>query len=81
MINYGRVRGAEVPQNIEITNTAVYIASNIEPYTENIDDKTVTGYEYDYTQYSKDEYLLILSERNETLSDELQATKIILGVE
>ena len=81
MINYGRVRGAEVPQNIEITNTAVYIASNIEPYTEDIDDKTVTGYEYDYTQYSKDEYLLILSERNETLSDELQATKIILGVE
>lgn len=81
MINYGRVRGAEVPQNIEITSTAVYIASNIEPYTENIDDKTVTGYEYDYTQYSKDEYLLILSERNETLSDELQATKIILGVE
>lgn len=81
MINYGRVRGAEVPQNIEITNTAVYIASNIEPYTEDIDDKTVTGYEYDYIQYSKDEYLLILSERNEILSDELQATKIILGVE
>lgn len=81
MVNYGRVRGTNSPSPIEITPSAVYIASNITEYTETIDDITVTGYEYNYIGYTKDEYLLIMAEKNQELEDELMATKILLGVD
>jgi hypothetical protein len=37
----------------------VLVASNITPYEEQtVDGRTVSGFEYDCTQYTKDEYLL-----------------------
>ena len=85
MINYGKVRGSEQPQEIEFTSEYVFVASNVEPYEEIVDDKTIYGYEYDYVAYTKDEYIqLVLAENAKTISDledELQATKILLGVE
>lgn len=81
MINYGRVRGTNSPSPIEITPSAVYVANNIVEYTEIIDNITITGYEYDYIGYTKDEYLLMIAEKNKELEDELIATKILLGVE
>ena len=81
MMNLGRVRGNDRPQEIKITNSSVFIASNIQSYEETIDEHYVTGFEYDLIQYSKDEYLLLLAKQNSELVDELQATKILLGVE
>jgi len=81
MMNLGRVRGNDRPQEIKITNSSVFIASNIQSYEETIDDHHVSGFEYDLIQYSKDEYLLLLAKQNSELVDELQATKILLGVE
>lgn len=84
MINYGRVHGSEQPKEIEITNSAVFVASNIVPYKETIEDKVISGYEYDYVSYTKDEYILTLHNLNkniEELQEELVATKILLGVE
>ena len=80
-MNLGRVRGNDKPQEIKITNSSVFIASNIQPYEEVIDEHYATGFEYDLIQYSKDEYLLLLAKQNSELVDELQATKILLGVE
>lgn len=60
MKNYGVVKGAVRPQNIEVTNTGVFIASNIKPYEEVIDDKVYTGFSYNYTEYTKDEYIAFL---------------------
>lgn len=81
MINLGRVRSNDKPQEIQITNSSVFIASNIQPYEETIDEHYMNGFEYDLIQYSKDEYLLLLAKQNNELMDELQATKILLGVE
>ena len=85
MINYGRTKSATMPQPIEYTNTSVFVASNISPYEETINDTTQTGYEYDYVSYTKDEYIDLISAQNQatiaTLQEELQATKILLGVE
>lgn len=81
MMNLGRVRGNDRPQEIKITNSSVFIASNIQSYEETIDEHYTTGFEYDLIQYSKDEYLLLLAKQNSELVDELQATKILLGVE
>lgn len=85
MKNFGKVRSAERPQEVTITDSMVYIASNITPYTEQIDNYEFSGYEYDYVSYTKDEYIQHLSAENaqaiSKLEEELQAAKILLGVE
>jgi len=58
MINYGKQFGFVAPQEIEITNTAVFIASDIQQQSRKVEDYTITGYEYNLVQYSKDEYLM-----------------------
>lgn len=84
MINYGRVKSSLRPQEIEITSDKVFIASNIQEYQDTIDDKTINGYQYDYISYTKDEYILLMAQNNSdiiTLREELEAAKILLGVE
>ena len=81
MKNYGIVYGSVEPQAIEITPTSVFIASNIEPYEEQIDDITISGYKYNYVEYSKDEYLLQQTNNINALQEELAAAKVLLGVE
>ena len=84
MINYGQVKSAFRPQNIEMTSDKVFIASNIEEYQETVDDKTITGYIYNYICYDKDEYILLMAQNSaniEELREELEAAKILLGVE
>lgn len=69
------------PQDIEITANAVYLAKNITPYEEIIEGRTVSGYEYDCTEYTKDEYLIHQNELIANLSEQLSAAKILLGVD
>ena len=81
MKDYGIIKGAAEPQPIEITPTSVLIASEIEPYTEEIENHTMTGYKYHYIEYTKDEFLLQQNTRIAELQEELAAAKILLGVE
>ena len=85
MINHGRVYSSSLPEEMEITATRVFINSNVEPYTEEFDETTIEGYAYDCISYGKDEYLTTVALSNihaiAELTDELQATKIILGVD
>ena len=78
MKDYGRVKGDTYPEEIVITPTEVMVASNIQPYTEEIEGRTMSGYEYNYKVYSKDEYY---SSTIAALQEELAAAKILLGVE
>lgn len=68
MTNYGIVNSFTRPKSIEVTNTTVYIASNIKPYT---DDNGVEGFKYNYVGYTKDEYI-------EYLHDALVDTQLAL---
>ena len=81
MKNYGIVYGSIEPQAIEITPTSVFIASNITPYQEEINGHQISGYKYDYVEYSKDEYLLQQANNLVELQEELAAAKVLLGVE
>ena len=81
MINYGVQRSAVEPQPIEITGNNVYIASNVEPYNEEIDGRHLSGYQYNCIGYTKDEYLALQNEKLSTLEQELAAAKILLGVD
>lgn len=69
------------PSEVEITSDRVFIASNIEQVTRTVEGITEQCYSFTLTEYTKDEYLIYLTQQNAELVDELAATKIILGVE
>ena len=82
MKEYKKVRSSARPQEIEITNNAVYLAKNIAPYEEQLEGgRVVEGFEYDCLEYTKDEYLVYQNEQLAELQQELQAAKILLGVD
>lgn len=85
MKDYGKVRSASQPNEVEITPTMVFVASDITPYEEELEGAISSGYEYNYKQYTKDEYITLLTETNAQaiaeLQQELAAAKILLGVE
>lgn len=81
MKDYGIIYGSVEPQAVEITPNAVFVASNVEPYNEEIDNHLISGYKYNYKEYTKDEYLLQQTAALAALQEELQAAKILLGVE
>lgn len=81
MTNYGIVKSFDRPQAIEMTNNMVFIASNIEPCELEGGDGKIDGFQYNYVSYTKDEYLLHQNEQIAALAQQLEAAKILLGVD
>ena len=73
------------PEPVEITDTRVFVASNIEPATQiNSQEEEIQCWKYDLIEYTKDEYILLMAQNNAdiaALQEELHAAKILLGVE
>ena len=78
MISYGIQCGTVEPPAIFCTETSVFEARNITPYTETIDDRIITGYKYEYYQYTKDEYIKKLAEDNKQMQQDLIDTQLAL---
>lgn len=78
MKNYGIVYSSVSPQPIEVTSSSVFIASNIGEYEEEIEGKLTSGFKYNLIQYSKDEYIKILEEKNQRLEADLLDTQSAL---
>ena len=58
MLNHGKVRANEQPEEIVIDESSVWIAENITTViVPDEDGQTRTEYEYDLKQYEKDEYI------------------------
>lgn len=59
MVDYGKTRSTVKPEELEITESLVFFASNIQPIKEDgVDRKPgFEGYEYDLISYTKDEYI------------------------
>lgn len=57
MINYGKRHSMTPPNEIEITDTMVFVADNVVSTQKDIDDHLITDYEYDFIGYDKNEYL------------------------
>lgn len=58
-----RVRGTqETVNNVEVNVDTVYIRTNIE----RIEEEDFTGWEYDEVQYPKNEYLELLTNKEDT---------------
>ena len=76
-----KIRSSVRPQEIEFVGNLVLIASNIQAYEEEVDDRILSGFEYDCQEYTKDEYTLLQNEKITSLEQELAAAKILLGVD
>lgn len=79
MINYGITYSTVRPQELQTTATKVFVASNIQEYTD--EETNATAYQYNLTEYSMEEFLAQTMAQMNTLSEELAAAKILLGVE
>lgn len=67
-----RVRGTmkEIPE-IEVNVDTVYVRTNIE----RIEEEDFVGWEYDETQYNKDEFIELISNKNKELIQENELNK------
>lgn len=80
MKEYGKVRSTKQPEQKVIDDYSVWIAENITPVTEAGTDEQpgFTGYEYDLTQYTKDEYISMIDEKNASLETQVTDTQFAL---
>lgn len=80
MIDYGTQRSTVKPLELELTETKVFVASNISPVDEpgTEDQPGFTGYEFDLVEYTKDEYIKIQAERNASLEQQVTDTQLAL---
>lgn len=80
MKNFGRQRSTVKPDEMVIDEFSVWIHSNIQEVSEpGIDDQEgFTGYEFNMVQYDKDEYILIMSEKNQQLEQQVTDTQLAL---
>ena len=71
MKDLGKIQGsAAQAQPLIVGRDTVYVHTNIEPVTEDQEGNPVTGlYEYNETQYDKDEYIKLISEQMESTQE------------
>lgn len=78
MKNYGLQRSAVEPKAVEITESKVFVATDIEQITLTMDEQEVQEYQFNLVEYDKDEYIKIISEKNEELEQQMTDTQLAL---
>ena len=78
MKNYGLQRSAVEPKAVEITESKVFVATDIEQVTVTMNEQEVQEYQFNLVEYDKDEYIQIISEKNEELEQQMTDTQIAL---
>ena len=78
MKNYGLQRSAVEPKAVEITESKVFVATDIEQVTLTMDEQEVQEYQFNLVEYDKDEYIKIISEKNEELEQQMIDTQLAL---
>ena len=80
MIQYKKVRSTQQPETQVIDEFSVWVAENVipvsEPETEG--QPGFEGYEYDLTQFTKDEYIKMIDEKNVSLETQVTDTQLAL---
>lgn len=77
MIDYGKQKSTVRPEELELTETKVFVSSNITEVNEDETDGQpgFTEYEFDLIEYDKDEYIKIQAEKNESLQNQVEVTQ------
>lgn len=64
MKDYGKVKSTVQPEPLVIDEESVWVYSDIVPVEEEIGEETFVGFEFNMVQYTKDEYIKFMQERN-----------------
>lgn len=78
MIDYGRIRSTVIPENKAVDDYSVWINTNIQEIQVADEQGTHTEYEYHQVQYSKDEYIKMIDDKNDNLEQHLTDTQLAL---
>lgn len=81
MKEFKKVRSDVQPEPKVIDDFSVWIAENITPVEEAATGEGETGFsgfEYDLTQYTKDEYISMIDEKNASLETQVTDTQLAL---
>ena len=78
MKNYGLQRSAVEPKAVEITESKVFVATDIEQVTLTMDEQEIQEYQFNLVEYDKDEYIKIISEKNKELEQQMTDTQLAL---
>lgn len=80
MKDFGKTRSTVRPDEVVIDEYSVWVHSNIKEVSEpGMDDQEgFTGYEFNMIQYDKDEYILMMSEKNQQLEQQVTNTQLAL---
>lgn len=80
MKQYQKVRSVQQPEPKVIDEFSVWISENITPVSEPGTDEQLgfEGYEFDLTQYTKEEYINLISEKNSILEKQVTDTQLAL---
>lgn len=86
MKEYGKQRSTVKPLELELTETKVFVSSDIVEVDElgTEEQPGFVGYEFILTEYEKDEYIKLQAEKNESLQKQVDTTQeaidFLLGV-
>lgn len=81
MTDFGRQRSTIKPEEMTIDDYSVWVASDITQVSELPileQESGFEGYEYSLKQYSKDEYIQMLSDKNAALEEQVTDTQVAL---
>lgn len=80
MIDYGKQKSTVKPDELELTESKVFVSSNITEVSEpGMDGQSeFIGYEFNLIEYDKDEYIKIQAEKNAELEKNITDTQLAL---
>ena len=80
MKEYKKVRSTQQPEPKVIDEFSVWVNTNITPVSEPGEDgkEGFECFEYDQTQYDKDEYIKMMDDKNASLEEEVTSTQLAL---
>lgn len=78
MIEHGKVRSTVSPEPLIVDEYSVWLHSNIVPIEEGVGEEAFNGFEYDVIQYDKDEYVKIITEKNQIIEAQITDTQLAL---
>lgn len=78
MIDYGRIRSTIEPEGKVIDEYSVWVNTDIQEVQVADDQGNHTEYEFHQVQYSKDEYIKMIDDKNTNLEQQITDTQLAL---
>ena len=79
MKDFGKTRSTVKPDAVVIDDNSLWVHTDIQEVHESVgEDQSFDGYEFNMIQYEKDEYILMMSEKNSELEKQVTDTQLAL---